>query len=279
MNSSRISILLLLFIGFVSCQNKPEEIVEGEVTFVIDPNIATLPMEFELSDLNAMVKDTTVNISYDFVFKKPMTFKGFSINQVFDQLNIVGNEKDDKIEVTFVCKDGYAPSILLSDLRGHEGYVTIQNEGELNMWPDSMRKNISPYYLTWQNENENSKLIYPYGAVSIKIDYADNNYVASYPEALHDNEQFTAGFQLFKEKCIKCHSMNLEGGILGPELNFPKNITEYREKAYMYEFISNPQSFRYNSKMSAVKLTDEEFDLVYNYIATMKEHKISKEKI
>ena len=65
----------------------------------------------------------------------------------------------------------------------------------------------------------------------------------------------------------------------GPELNFPQNITEYREKAYMYEFISSPQSFRYNSKMSAVKLDEEEFDLLYNYLATMKEHKISMEEM
>ena len=201
MNSRLIYFLLLLVIPFSACQNEsPEDSNTEESVYVIDPNIATLPMEFELNDLHAMVEDTVINITYDFVFKKPMTFKGFSINQVFEQLNIVGNEKDDQIEVTFVCKDGYAPSILLSDLRGHEGYVTIQNEGELDMWPDSMRKNISPYYLSWQNENENSKLIYPYGAVSIKIDYADNNYVASYPEALHDDEQFVAGFQLFKEK-------------------------------------------------------------------------------
>ena len=179
MNSRSIFIYLLLMIGFTACQNKPQEKMDDEVDFVIDPNIATLPMEFELSDLHAMVKDTTVNITYDFAFKKPMTFRGFSINKVFDQLNIVGNEKDDQIEVTFVCRDGYAPSILLSDLRGHEGYVTIQKEDQLEIWPDSMRKNIPPYYLTWQNENENSKLIYPYGAVSIKIDYADNNYVAS----------------------------------------------------------------------------------------------------
>lgn len=114
----------------------------------------------------------------------------------------------------------------------------------------------------------------PYGLVKIKIDFAKMNRQFSFPETIQADSLLSEGYQLFEATCGKCHSMNKEGGHVGPELNYPKNITEYRSKEFMKSFVNNPKSYRYNSIMPAMGFSDEQFDLVYNYLVAMKDYKI-----
>lgn len=58
-------------------------------------------------------------------------------------------------------------------------------------------------------------------------------------------------------------------GQLGPDLNFPRSVTEYRSKSFMRDFISHPQAYRYNSKMVAAVLDDQEFEMLYGYFKGM----------
>ena len=83
-----------------------------------------------------------------------------------------------------------------------------------------------------------------------------------------------AGFGYFEQYCIKCHSVNKIGGNVGPELNYPRNITEYWEVENIWAFVKDPQSFRYNARMAPVTpLTRAEFDKIiayFRYIAPVK---------
>lgn len=87
--------------------------------------------------------------------------------------------------------------------------------------------------------------------------------------------EVTRGFGVFMKSCIACHSINLEGGTQGPELNIPRNITEYREANYLVEFIKDPSSFRARSKMPTFKdsLSSEDIESVLGYLKWMREHK------
>ena len=53
----------------------------------------------------------------------------------------------------------------------------------------------------------------------------------------------------FRQHCIKCHTLNGDGGSIGPELNYPVSVTEYWKSKWLRRFIVNPQSVRSNSKM------------------------------
>ena len=87
-----------------------------------------------------------------------------------------------------------------------------------------------------------------------------------------------AGFELYKKNCMKCHSVNKVGGVMGPEMNVPKNITEYWQTKDIKAFVKNPYSYRYNSKMPpVVNLQDDELDLIVDYLTYMKAYKISVE--
>ena len=66
---------------------------------------------------------------------------------------------------------------------------------------------------------------------------------------------------------------------MGPEFNFPKSITEYWKKEDIYNFLRNPQSYRYSAKMPAVKLSREDFEEIYGYLKAMKGVKSEKWKV
>ena len=83
------------------------------------------------------------------------------------------------------------------------------------------------------------------------------------------------GFITFKNQCLRCHSINLEGGTIGPELNAPQNVTEYWAKDTLLKFIRDPGAFRYRDKMPSFKeLSDNHLQEVYGYLEHMKAYKI-----
>ena len=71
--------------------------------------------------------------------------------------------------------------------------------------------------------------------------------------------------------------MNGVGGVMGPEFNSPKNITEYWTRKDIMAFAKNPQSYRINARMAALpNITDGELNDVVDYLEYMVGHKISE---
>ena len=70
-----------------------------------------------------------------------------------------------------------------------------------------------------------------------------------------------------------CHSINGEGGTVGPELNVPRSIVEYRPIEQLKAFIRDPQSFRYSAMPAHRHLSDEELDALIAYFRAMSQRK------
>ena len=49
------------------------------------------------------------------------------------------------------------------------------------------------------------------------------------------------GFGIFRTECVSCHAINGEGGKVGPDLNIPRSIVEYRPAAQIKAFIRDPE--------------------------------------
>jgi cytochrome c1 len=133
----------------------------------------------------------------------------------------------------------------------------------------------------WENEGAltaNPEIYpWPYQLVAIEGIRFQEKYSKLFPKGEPKDSAHYQGFLHFKNQCLRCHSINLEGGDLAPELNIPRNITEYRDRGTLKLFIKNASDFRARSKMPAFPgLKDSDVEQILSYLDYMKTHKINK---
>ena len=62
---------------------------------------------------------------------------------------------------------------------------------------------------------------------------------------------------------------------MGPELNYPKSVTEYWKEKELVEYIVNPKAFRNKVKMPALGLSKKQSQQIVDYLKYMSENKIN----
>ncbi|HEX8313107.1 MAG TPA: cytochrome c, partial [Chthoniobacteraceae bacterium] len=178
----------------------------------------------------------------------------------------------------FLCEDGYNPIAPLSTLARDEAFLATSDTDAATgrEWvPFSYGKGQrepGPFYLVWPNSPADADHPWPYGVVALRIGARN----ALLGPALPRSEEFRRGFDLFQDHCMKCHSLNGVGGLVGVELNVPKNITEYWKAEELAAFVAKPESFRRNGKMPGFEhLGEETITEILKYIQHMGRHKLS----
>lgn len=159
--------------------------------------------------------------------------------------------------VKFTAQDGYRPIIPSNIVKQHSGFISMRETGKQGF--TSIRRengehiDPGPYYLLWENirdhtANKEGWLSWPWQLTSIEL----TQFAKEFPRAAppdSSSEVVKQGFLHFQQHCIKCHSINGEGATIGPELNSPANVTEYRQRDWLEKFIADPQSVRAGSTM------------------------------
>jgi cytochrome c2 len=74
-------------------------------------------------------------------------------------------------------------------------------------------------------------------------------------------------------QCITCHAINEIGGTMGPELNYPKSVTEYWKEKELVDYIVNPAAFRNKVKMPTLGITKQQSQEIVAYLKYMSENK------
>lgn len=217
-----------------------------------------------------------VEVKYDHYFKTAKKYKGFLLTALLDSIVATRHFDTSRALLVFDCSDGYKPvmdySKLNSTAKGYIVYKDLDLGNEI-MPADSPHKKFEPYYLVWDDvKKEDESFIWPFGINSIRLIPMDVEYKAIYP---YDEPTLIAGFNLFRNNCMKCHSLNKVGGSMAPEFNIPRNITEYWKEETIISFAKNPGAYRYNSRMPQMdKITDAEFKQIVAYLKYMKQHKL-----
>ena len=177
--------------------------------------------------------------------------------------------------------DGYvkpASGARLAEPGGWLAFADVEfTRGDAPGWEPIDRRQVDPgpFYLVWSGESQRDAHRYPwpYQLAAIEIAPFEARYPHTLPSGLPKDAPAWTGFAVFRAECVACHAINGEGGTIGPELNLPLSIVEYREPDQLKRFIQNPAAFRYTSMPANPHLTPAQLDGLIAYFAAMRERK------
>jgi mono/diheme cytochrome c family protein len=82
---------------------------------------------------------------------------------------------------------------------------------------------IAPFYIVYTDvPAKDVTFKWPYNWSKSAFRRRQKSWRVLFPK---DDDTQVKGFELFKVNCLTCHSLNKVGGKMGPELNYPKSVT------------------------------------------------------
>ena len=149
--------------------------------------------------------------------------------------------------------------------RGESGFDPI----------DRRQVDAGPFYLIWTGAGQSDAHRYPwpYELARIEVTRFEERFPHTVPVGAPEGSPARRGFAIFRRECVSCHAINGEGGSVGPELNVPKSIVEYRDAAVIKAYVRDPSSFRYTSMPAHLHLSDADLDGLVAYFTHMSAHK------
>jgi mono/diheme cytochrome c family protein len=172
--------------------------------------------------------------------------------------------------------DGYTVSAEGAHLLEPGGFIAVA-DAEVAGWEPvgPARASPGPYYIVWRepSQRDGKKYPRPWQLASIEIAAFEAIFPHTIPAGEREGSPARRGFALFRADCLRCHAVNQEGGRVGPDLNVPQNILEYRPEPQIRAFIRDPRTFRYSSMPAHPDLRERDLDDIVAYLRAMKARK------
>lgn len=242
-----------------------------------EPSAPPVPID----SLIAGVDRVTVTVQ-DPVYKKAKRFEGYPLATLLRKAwPGVDAWAAEGAELVLTAVDGYAPSMDLARALSGNGVVAVR---DLDRPPEdpwepfakgASRITPAPYYLVWTGvESDDVHYRWPYKLAQLSVTSFGQRYGGAAPPRT-SGERAQRGFRLFVQNCMPCHAVNQIGGHTGPELNVPKNVTEYWAQHHLRAFIAAPESYRLRSKMPSFgHLPESDRNAILSYLGAMKKRKV-----
>ena len=230
----------------------------------------------------ARLKAAQITVSQDPVYKSAKQYQGYALTEILKNLKIPKPYQPEDMVIVFTAKDGYRVAMAFNDAINEQGYIAFRDTAaaENKKWLEfkygKQKTTPDPFYLVWPKQGlDKWRYPWPYQLTAISLEPASVYFGAAAPR--HSDTEVRKGFNLFSTYCIRCHSVNLAGGQLGPELNVPKNITEYFIAGELSGFILNAPAYRAGTKMPvfAETLGADQVQSIVHYLQHMKTEKIN----
>ena len=282
----KFTYFLLFAVFFFSCQTKNEksnETTDSTATVASGPivNPPTDSLSVYLPDTKSQFpKAETIKVANDPVFHQAKSYQAIPLIEVLEKFTRIKSLDVKQTQIIFECEDGYNPSMPLELALSRKSYLAIadndapKGQDWINAMKGTHEMKVAPFYVIYADVTPSERdFKWPYNLVKISLVETAKEFASVYPT---DDDTMVKGFGIFQKNCMICHALNKVGGKMGPELNYPKNITEYwKGDAEIKAFIKNPTSFRNECKMPAVTyLSDKELDEVLRYLHYMVKHKV-----
>ena len=226
-----------------------------------------------LAEILAKLPAETIT-QFDPYYNREKTFRAVPFARVldlaFDSLDLR------KQEYVLRAKDGYTVP-MRGELASELGAFLAFEDTEAPGWEPigQQRANPGPFYLIWAKKEQANLETHPrpYQLASIEIARFEDVFPKTVPTGIAEGEAARRGFDTFRGQCILCHAINREGGRVGPELNVPQSIVEYRPIEQIKAYIKNPLTFRYSQMPPHPSLSDRDLDDLVLYFTAMKDRK------
>ena len=214
----------------------------------------------------------------DGYYHRMKRFRGFAIDRVL-AAGLQGESVGTLSERPFVlrARDGYTVPISGQRLLEGGAYIAFEDLDHPGSWDPigPQRADPGPFYLVWRESNQCDLETHPrpWQLAVLEIARYETVFPHSVPAGVTESSETYLGFQRFSSLCIRCHAINREGGRVGPELNVPQNITEYRPIEQIRAYIRNPLQFWYGNMPAHPSLDDRALDQLVAYLTHMRSEK------
>jgi cytochrome c2 len=283
----KIIAFVLLSALYVSCDNSQKNANKDSLQIAklaIEEVPASDSLTIDLLDLRdrGLLKVTQiVSIKPDPVYHKNKRFNALPLKDILEKYSSIKRMNAADLKVVFECEDGYKPEMPLEILLSAKAFLAVSDVDALKgreweiLLKNGQESKMEPFYVVYEGvSGDDLSYKWPYNLVKIHLAPLHENDEALKPK----NKSTLAGYEIFKNRCQTCHAINKIGGKMGPELNYPKSVTEYWKTDDLKAFIQNPASYRYNVKMPTLGIKPEEANAVVKYLSYMSEHKLKEIK-
>lgn len=190
--------------------------------------------------------------------------------------------------IQFNGSDGFSANLekarlFSADPKASKAFLAIEDPD--HPWPKLEGKATSagPFYLVWMNPQASGigPEEWPYGIVSIRILSDARNVFPNIFPAADAMPNVQNGLRSFRKNCFACHKMNGNGtASIGPDLNLPRNPTEYFDTKALTSLIRNPASVRIWPAMvmrgfPQAVIPDTELADLISYLEYMSAHQVN----
>lgn len=230
--------------------------------------------EVKALSLNLLVARHGLRVveSFDPYYGQSKRFRGFSLGPALADVYALAPAALRQATFVLSALDGYAVPIAGERLLDDGAFVAVDDVDIPGFAPIGPRK-ISPLpaYLVWQGRGKNNLETHPrpWQLSTIDLVPSDTLYPHARPHNVPHDSPALRGFALFRERCIRCHAINREGGSVGPELNVPQSIVSYRPEEQIRAYIRDPLTFRYGAMPANPDLSDADLDALIAYFRAM----------
>jgi len=225
---------------------------------------------FDLAQLRDRLQVHTISFDNP-LMGKTKRYRAFALS---DLLTLAYGERwqsDSFSDIAFIAVDGYEAVAPLRLLGNPGGYLAFEDLDVGDGWEPITKGSVDPgpLFLVWTGPDQTPRHGYPWpwqiAALNL-LRFADQ-YPALAPDGAAGPEVMR-GFDLFRQRCLRCHAINGQGGRVGPDLNAPQSITSYRSETMIKAFIQRPSQFRHSQMPDHTDLSAAQLDELYRYLWT-----------